>query len=116
MGAQTYYNHLTGEKRSVERKKFVGSIKGKHDINLEQEQNPDIKPLYVKAYENLQDAKEAEGSMLFLDEPNMNKILMQRGNTIEEIEKFYRDIITACKKFGVELTTKFKVIAKELKL
>lgn len=111
---QKYYNHFTGEKRIAKREKFSGALKKQHNVDLQNEVDPDLRPLPINTYSSISDPKLAKGSMIWLDEPGMQNHLLSRGNTIDEIIQFYTDIIKACEKFNVELTPRFNRIKKEL--
>jgi hypothetical protein len=111
---QTYYNHWTGEKRIVKREKFHDKAEGKHDVDLSREQFSETRPLPSDTYSDLGSAKEAKGSMLFLEDAMTVDQLMGRGNSADDVVGFFKDVIAACKKYKVTLTQKFERIARDM--
>jgi hypothetical protein len=105
-----YYNHWTGKLKTVRRNKLARATGVAHDI---EEDDSDTKPLPVDIYKTL-GKKESEGSMLWLEESHMIENLLSRGNTIDEVVGFYKDVIRNCKRHGIPLTPVFERIAGEL--
>ena len=96
-------------------KDLPGATGGQHSIeDVDDETAADLQPMSPHSYKGISDAKEALGSMMFMDEPHMREHLLQRGNKIEDIEEMHRDIILACRKFKVELSPNFENIAGRL--
>jgi len=91
-----------------------GAIGKKHDVDLSDEQEPDTKPMPKNIYKKIKNANEAKGSMMFLEEQNMIERLFERGNSVDDLIVFFGDVIKACKRYGVELSSRFARIAQEL--